>query len=80
MPDTGQFEIRGMNGIMLSAGTLIHIDRIDCRCMRCRRHFSATTRHGLINLDGGAVITCPACSNRQAICRERLSDFRSLPC
>lgn len=80
MPDTGQFEIHGMNGVRLSAGTMVQVTSIDCRCMRCRRQFTATIEHGLIDLDGGAVITCPACRNRQAICRARLSDFRSLPC
>ncbi|GAB3053962.1 hypothetical protein GCM10027214_16550 [Stenotrophomonas tumulicola] len=80
MPHTGQFEIHGMESVMLSAGTLLQVTRIACRCMRCHRQFTATERHGLIDLDGGAVLTCPACSNRQAMCRESLSGYHSLPC
>ena len=77
VPDTGQFYLLSVAGVMTAEGALLQVTHIECRCLKCHRLFAAIHDHGLIDLDGGAVLTCPDCGNRQAIARARLEDFRA---
>jgi len=79
LPDTGQFYLVNVVGVVNAEGGLVQVTRIDCSCLECRRQFAATVGHGLVDLDGAAVLVCPSCQNRQAICRARLEDFRARP-
>lgn len=76
MRDTGQFYLIGVDGMTRADGTLLQVTRVDGRCLACQRQFRVTTDHGLLDLDGAAVVTCPACGNRQAISRAQLEDLR----
>jgi len=75
MRDIGQFYISSVEGVTRADGTLLQVTRIDCSCLSCQRQFRAVAGHGLLDLDGAAAITCPACGSRQAVSRARLQDF-----
>lgn len=46
-----------------------------CRCLSCTCHFTARPAEGLIDLERGAVLICPKCSQRQAMSIARFADF-----
>ncbi len=76
MPNTGLFQLNSVEGVRDEDGTLIQVTRIDATCMLCRRWFAATTERNLEDVNGAAILSCPACNNRQAISRDRLQDFQ----
>ncbi|GAB3052727.1 hypothetical protein [Stenotrophomonas tumulicola] len=77
MPNTGQFYLLSVEGVKDEGGALLQVTHIDCSCLQCHRQFAAIRDHGLLDLDGAAVLICPGCGNRQAICKARLQDFHS---
>lgn len=76
MPNTGLFQLNSVEGVRDENGNLIQVTRIDASCMQCRRWFAATPERNLEDVNGAAILSCPACNNRQAISRDRLEDFQ----
>jgi len=77
MPSTGQFYLLTVQGVINENGSLLQVTHVDCNCLECHRQFVATNDRGLIDLNGGAVLICPMCGNRQAVSRARLEEFRA---
>jgi hypothetical protein len=42
----------------------LQVTRISCACLECGRQLRLVPGHGLLDLDGAAVLTCPLCDNR----------------
>lgn len=74
MPDTGMFHLYD---VRFSAEAAIPtIEFIRAQCSACRGIFRASERPLLENIPGGgAILTCPACSRRQAISGARFVEF-----
>lgn len=75
MPSTGHFYLLSVTGQRDSSGHLLQVTLVECKCLACSRTFRGYPGHGLIDLERGAVIICPACSRRQAISMARFDDF-----
>lgn len=56
-------------------GALLQVTRVSCACLGCGRRARLEPGHGLLDLNGGAVLTCPQCDNRQAVARARLEEL-----
>ncbi|HCT26857.1 MAG TPA: hypothetical protein DIW85_11660 [Stenotrophomonas sp.] len=78
MADTGLFLLSDVFGQEDEAGRLLQVTQVVCRCLECSCHFTARPNEGLIDLDGGAILACPMCPNRQAISMARFADFLQL--
>ncbi len=75
MRDIGQFYVTSVEGVTRTDGTLLQVTRIDCACIKCSRQFRAIPNHGLVDLDGGASLSCPTCGNHQSVSRARLEEL-----
>ena len=78
MPNTGLFylyEVVRTPG-QKTAGTHPFINSVRAECLACRHVFLTAQPPCLLNIfGGGAALTCPRCSNRQAISDARFADF-----
>lgn len=75
MADTGLFLLSDVSGQEDGEGHLLQVTKVACRCLSCTCHFTARPGEGLIDLERGAVLICPKCSQRQAISIARFADF-----
>jgi hypothetical protein len=78
MPNTGLFYLYEVvrNPCQSINGTHSCIESVRAECLACRHVFLATQEPALLNIfGGGAALTCPRCSNRQAISDARFADF-----
>lgn len=75
MADTGFFLLSDVHGQRDGEGRLLQVTAVVCRCLGCSCHFTARPNEGLIDLERGAVLICPKCSQRQAISIARFADF-----
>jgi hypothetical protein len=75
MPNTGRFFIDQVEGVLRADGLLLQVTRVSCACLQCGRQLRLVPGHGLLDLDGAAVLTCPLCGNRQAVARARLEEL-----
>ncbi len=75
MPNIGRFFIDQVEGVRRADGSLLQVTRISCACLECGRQLRLVPGHGLLDLDGAAVLTCPLCDNRQAVARARLEEL-----
>lgn len=64
MPNIGRFFIDQVEGVRRADGSLLQVTRISCACLECGRQLRLVPGHGLLDLDGAAVLTCPLCDNR----------------
>jgi hypothetical protein len=77
MPNTGQFYLLRVDGQADEAGRLLEVIAVECSCLPCHWTFTASPGHGLITVPGGAVLACPHCENRQAVCLAKFSEFNA---
>lgn len=75
MADTGLFLLSDVLSQKDEEGRLLQVTAVVCRCLTCSCHFTARPNQGLIDLERGAVLICPQCSQRQAISIARFADF-----
>ena len=75
MADTGLFLLSDVFGQEDDNGRLLQVTHVVCRCLECSCHFTGRPDEGLIDIPGGAILSCPKCSNRQAISMARFADF-----
>lgn len=75
MPNIGRFFIDQVEGVLRADGLLLQVTRVSCACLECGRQLRLAPGHGLLDLDGAAVLTCPLCDNRQAVSRARLEEL-----
>lgn len=78
MPDTGMFYLYEVgcdrSGDGASPGPLVEFVRAECNS--CQRIFHASEPPCLQNIaEGGAVLVCPACGQRQAVAIARFEEF-----
>lgn len=72
MPNIGRFFIDQIEGVLRGDGLLLQVTRVSCACLECGRQLRLVPGHGLLDLEGAAVLTCPLCDNRQAVARASL--------
>lgn len=75
MADTGLFLLSDVLGQEDDSGRLLQVTQVVCRCLQCSFRFTGRPNEGLLDLPGGAILSCPKCPNRQAISLARFADF-----
>lgn len=77
-PNSGCFDILDISCLQdPSSRRIVHLYRLDVRCMECSLVFSARDGHGLATVTGGKVVSCPACDASQAVATAELGRFVS---
>ncbi|NIJ70138.1 hypothetical protein [Xanthomonas sp. 60] len=75
MSNTGVFFLRAINAEFAENGTIRMLRQVTVQCAACSSDSTLDADHGLVDICGAGVLTCPACGSRQAISRLRFEEF-----
>jgi len=77
MPNTGAFHLLFVVGKADYTDEILEeLSSVLATCRGCATEFNANSpASGLERISGGVVLTCPKCSNRQAISGARFASF-----
>lgn len=71
----GKFLITDVQADMVDSVTVRSLKQVAVTCKACRHSAVLTPGHGLEDIGGGGVLTCPGCSAHQAVSRQRFEDM-----
>ncbi len=71
MPDTGLFYVLDLEAVRNPDGNLDRVTAISVRCNRCK-HITHSRAPQLETMQGGTLLACAACGERQAVSNARL--------
>mgnify|MGYP000904827954 CR=1 FL=1 len=75
MSNTGVFYLRSVNAEFAENGDVRALHQVTVQCAACSSESILGADHGLVDIGGAGVLTCPACGSRQAISRLRFEEF-----
>ncbi len=75
MSDTGLFHIVAFDADHREDHSISRVNALTIRCHKCGK-LTAWNADNLQRLDGGTILSCRHCQNRQAISNARLSEDR----
>lgn len=76
MPDTGQFQIFAVSPLPTYEGAPVALQAVSLRCHRCGA-VERLAGEQLQAVEGGTILRCPRCGNRQALSNAHVLDGRT---
>ncbi|EPK4167806.1 hypothetical protein QEG52_000495 [Stenotrophomonas maltophilia] len=71
MPDTGLFYVLDLDAVRNGDGNLDRVTAISVRCNSCK-HITHAKAPELETMQGGTLLACAGCGERQAVSNARL--------
>lgn len=78
--DTGRFRLLEVSYESADQQSIAKVLRVAASCKQCGAHVQARESAGLTSILGGAILTCSACGNRQAISQGIFEAFPGSDC
>ncbi len=75
MPDTGLFHVVAFDADHREDHSISRVNALTIRCHQCGK-LTAWNADNLQRLEGGTILACRHCQNRQAISNARLNEGR----
>lgn len=75
MSDTGRFFLRSVSARFRDNDQIEALHEVKAECAGCALQSTLTHKHGLVDIEGAGVLTCPHCGQRQGISRNRFEEF-----
>lgn len=78
--NTGRFVLLSVRCRSSDRQAIEDVLEVEALCGGCSQHFIAAPESGLKWMNGGAVLECSHCGNRQAISKEVFQSFKGADC